>query len=157
MKQLYDLAEEIKRCTSCKLWKKRLLAVPGQGQGDIMLIGDFPGEEEDRQGTPFVGEKLDKLLSLANLSMEEVFVTYCLKCYPISGFGAEELGKCRKWLDAQIEVINPKLIILFGETAMNQFVSGDMVELHGQMVDGKYFVTSWETGVEDFKKLKGNF
>ena len=155
MKKLYDLAEGVRKCTSCPLWKKRFLAVPGEGRGKIMLVGDTPGPEEDRQGLPFIWAEFENLLKLAGLKREEVFVTYCVKCYSPEGFGASELDTCQKWLDAQREIIKPTLIIVFGEIALQQLTGKKGVtDLHGQMVEGKYFVTSWDSAEEDFKKLK---
>ena len=70
MVTLFSLAEDIRRCTACPLYKNATLAVPGDGPRDakIMLVGEAPGEEEDRQGLPFVGrsgEFLDKMLEIA--------------------------------------------------------------------------------------------
>ena len=80
MATLFSLAEEIRKCTACPLWKSTTLAVPGEGSKDakVMMVGEAPGEEEDRQGLPFVGRSgklLDKMLEAAGLDRKRVFIT----------------------------------------------------------------------------------
>src|SRR3989338_5705960 len=84
---LFSLAEEIRRCTSCPLYKNRMLAVPGEGgfAKRVMVVGEAPGAEEDRMGLPFVGRSgkfLDAMLLVAGLNRGDVFVTGACKCRP---------------------------------------------------------------------------
>ena len=76
---LFSLSEQIRRCTACPLWKKRTLAVSGEGSKNarMMFVGEAPGSEEDRLGQPFVGRSgkfLDEMLKLANIKRNKVFI-----------------------------------------------------------------------------------
>ena len=148
MKTLYDLAEGIRRCTACPLWEGRTLAVPGEGEGKVMFIGDVPGAEENRMGRPFVGpseEIFEEMLEAVHLSREKCFVTHVCKCRLSHGrkLNMNELKTCKEeWLDSQIAVIKPKLIVLMGELALKlMFGGGDISKLHGDVIDKRYFVT----------------
>ena len=175
---LFSLAEEIRRCTACPLYKSRMLAVPGEGKGKIMFVGEAPGTEEDRQGLPFVdksGYFFDELLSIAGLSRDEVFVTGAVKCHPPKNRNplSKELKTCKGlWLDKQIDVIKPELIVVLGNIALKSLLGGGKVsELHGKIVkkDGlKHFITYHPSAgmrfpnvkkemENDFKKLKKFF
>ena len=172
--ELYDLAENIRKCTACPLWKTRTLAVPGDGKGKIMIIGEAPGAEEDRQGIPFMGRAgklLNELLETAGIDRKNVFITNTVKCRPPKNRNPNtlELKTCRKWLDQQIETIKPKLIIILGRVALKALTGKEKIkDLHGKIskFDGqKYFVTyhpsaglrfKWikEVLFEDFAELK---
>ena len=148
MRTLYGLAEGIRRCTACILWDGRTLAVPGEGGGKVMFIGDVPGVEENRMGRPFVGPSgdiFDSLLESVNLTRENTFVTNVCKCHPSHGRKPddEEIKTCKEeWLDLQISVLNPKLIVVMGELALKSiFGGGDISKLHGDVIDQKYFIT----------------
>ena len=173
MRKLYDLAEDIRKCTSCPLSRTRTLAVPGEGKTDsgILFLGEAPGAEEDRLGQPFVGRAgklLNELLKTAGLNREEVFITNCVKCRPPKNRNpnAAELKACKKWLDAQISLIKPKLIIILGRVALKNLTGKEKIkDLHGKVYEKKYFVTyhpsaglrfKWikEVLFEDFKELK---
>ena len=83
------LNKEIRNCKKCLLWKTRKNTVPGEGpiNAKIMIIGEAAGGEEDRLGRPFVGMSgkfLDKLLKIAGIKRDEVFITSCLKCRPVN-------------------------------------------------------------------------
>ena len=174
--KLYDLAEEIRRCTACPLWKKRTLAVPGEGSGKIMFVGEAPGVEEDRQGLPFVGRSgkfLDEMLKLGGLDRRKVFLTGAVKCHPSGNRNPTvgELRTCRElFLEKQIKVLKPKLVVILGRVALKSLLGGEKLgELHGKVVvkDGqRYFATYHpaagmrfpsvrEKMEKDFKKLKG--
>jgi uracil-DNA glycosylase len=147
MRKLYDLEEGIRRCIACPLWENRTLAVPGEGKGKVMFIGDYPEVEENRIGRPFIGpsgELFDKLLELSGLTREDCFVTNVCKCHPKSGHvpDVKELKVCKEeWLDVQIAIIKPKLIVLMGELALKSFFGGGKVsKLRGKIIDQKYFV-----------------
>jgi uracil-DNA glycosylase len=175
-KKIYDLAEEIRRCTSCSLWKKRMLAVPGEGKSNakIMFIGEVPGIEENRQGLPFVGKSgkfLDELLQLIKLKRENIFITNAIKCHPENNrvLTIKEIKTCKElWLNKQIEIINPKLIVLMGNVAVRSiFGKSKVYELHGKLIKKdylNYFITYHPAAgirfskirtemIKDFKKL----
>jgi DNA polymerase len=118
---LTDIADEIVVCRKCKLHKTRKNAVPGEGKIDnrIMFIGEAPGYWEDSKGKPFVGEAgrlLDTLLEEANLLRDSVFITNIVKCRPPNNRepSTEEIRTCSPYLDRQIRVIKPKIIIALG-------------------------------------------
>src|SRR3989338_3951753 len=110
MKTLYSLAEGIRHCTACPLWKSRTLAVPGEGPSNakIMFLGEAPGAEEDRQGLPFVGRSgkfLDELFTTVGITRKEVFITGAVKCHPEKNRTptSHEVYTCKSlWLDQQI-------------------------------------------------------
>ena len=148
MRTLYDLAEGIRRCTACPLWDGRTLAVPGEGSGKVMFIGDVPGVEENRVGHPFIGPSEDlfnKMLELVGLNREKCFLTNVCKCHPTHSRKptVKELKTCKEeWLDSQISALDPKIIILMGELALKSiFNGGDISKLRGKVIDKKYFIT----------------
>ena len=168
MRTLYDLAEGIRRCTACPLWEGRTLAIPGEGSGKVMFVGDVPGVEEDRLGSPFIGpsgEILNDMLEIVGLNREKCFLTHACKCHPKHGRKPKlgELKTCKEqWLDLQIAIIQPKLIVLMGEFALKlMFGGGDVSKLHGKVIDKKYFVTySPSEALKDSnikKKMKADF
>ncbi|MBU1111924.1 MAG: uracil-DNA glycosylase [archaeon] len=143
-KNLYDLAEGIRKCTACPLHKKRMLAVPGEGtvSAKLFFVGEAPGSEEDRQGLPFVGRSgkfLDEMFNLVGIKREEVFITGSVKCHPENNRNpkAGELKTCKKlWLDTQIEIVKPEIIVLLGRVALQNFL-GNKYKLdldHGKII-----------------------
>lgn len=150
---LSSLAEGIRRCTACPLWKGRLLAVPGEGSRNakIMFIGEAPGAEEDRQGLPFVGRSgkfLDEMLKLAGVERKDVFITGSCKCHPPENRTPTtlEITMCKSlWLDTQIEIITPKLIVLLGSVALLSILGmKEVSKFHGKIIERenqKYFIT----------------
>src|SRR3989344_4397822 len=177
MPTLFSLAEEIRKCTACPLWKGTTLAVPGEGAKDakIMVVGEAPGAEEDRQGIPFVGRSgkfLDKMLEIAGLDRKTVFITNTVKHRPPQNRApkASEIKTCKElWLDKQIEMLKPRLIIVLGRVALKTLTNETSVEkLHGKVIEKdaqKYFVTYHPSAAlrfpetrkkmeEDFKRLK---
>ena len=147
--QLFKIAEKIKKCRKCILHKTRTHPVPGEGDPGtkIMFIGEGPGQEEDKQGRPFVGEAgkfLTELLSLAGLKREEVFITNIIKCRPPGNRDPlpEEVESCRDYLKGQIKIIKPILIVTLGRHAMYKFLLSEfkISKVHGQpkeMVNSK--------------------
>ncbi|MEM3054964.1 MAG: type-4 uracil-DNA glycosylase [Candidatus Bathyarchaeia archaeon] len=118
---LEDVASEVKVCIKCDLWKTRKNAVPGEGNPDakIMFVGEAPGYWEDVKGRPFVGAAgkfLDMLLAEAGLSRGEVFICNVLKCRPPGNREPlpSEIQTCTPYLDRQIKVIEPNLIVTLG-------------------------------------------
>ncbi|MEK6809582.1 MAG: uracil-DNA glycosylase, partial [Nanoarchaeota archaeon] len=119
MATLFSLAEEIRKCTACPLYKSATLAVPGEGPKDakIMVVGEAPGEEEDRQGLPFAGRSgklLDKMLEVAGFDRKKLFITNTVKHRPPQNRApnAKEAKTCTElWLEQQISILRPKLIV----------------------------------------------
>jgi DNA polymerase len=122
--ELLELQELVKNCKKCELWKGRKNAVFGEGPEDakIMLIGLGPGYNEDQQGRPFVGaagKLLNKLLSYAELKREEVYIANIIKSYlPDNKATKDQIAACTPYLERQIELIKPKIIILLGNVAV---------------------------------------
>ncbi len=138
--QLEAIAAQVRVCTRCPLYKGRTHAVPGEGPAaaEIMMIGEGPGFYEDQQGRPFVGRSgqlLEKLLAGIGLKRSDVFITNVVKCRPPDNRDPlpEEIEACRPWLDQQIALIQPKVIVTVGRFAMTRwFPNGKITALHGQ-------------------------
>jgi len=136
---LRQLCEEIRRCTKCPLHQSRTRAVPGEGpeHADIMFIGEAPGFHEDRQGRPFVGaagKLLDELLEMIGLRREEVYICNVLKCRPPQNRDPlpEEIEACRPYLDRQIELVDPKIVVTLGRFSMARWFPGARISrIHG--------------------------
>ncbi len=139
MSALSELHNEIAVCERCDLYKHRTKAVPGEGSenAEIMFIGEAPGWHEDQQGLPFVGsagQYLDNLLASINLKREQVYIANVIKCRPQGNRDPlpTEISACRKWLDLQIEIICPKMIVALGRYSMALFFSGKSIsQVHG--------------------------
>jgi uracil-DNA glycosylase family 4 len=115
------VAAEVVICIKCDLWKTRKKAVPGTGSTEtkVLLIGEAPGGSEDVQGEPFVGSAgkfLDELLIEAGLSRKDVFITNIVKCRPPENRdpSTEEIETCTPYLNRQIGIIEPRLIVTLG-------------------------------------------
>ena len=121
---LVALYKEVRACTRCPLHETRTQAVFGNGNADadLMFVGEAPGMHEDQQGIPFVGragQLLDELLREVGLSREEVFVCNVLKSRPPGNRDPQpdEISTCRPYLDAQVELIEPRVICTLGNFA----------------------------------------
>lgn len=121
IKNLDDLQGEVKKCTKCSLHKTRNNVVFGEGNPDakLMLVGEAPGREEDIQGKPFVGEAgklLTKMLKAINLKREDVYIGNILKCRPPHNRDPkpDEIAVCKPYLEKQIELIKPEIILALG-------------------------------------------
>ncbi|MBN1369485.1 MAG: uracil-DNA glycosylase [Dehalococcoidaceae bacterium] len=142
MTELCKLGQEIENCRACKLADRRTSAVPGEGNehAELMFIGEAPGENEDRQGRPFVGAAgkfLDELLTLINLSRQDVYIANIIKCRPPGNRDPlpDEILACKPWLDRQIKIIQPRIIITLGRFSMALFVPGKPIgKCHGAPV-----------------------
>jgi DNA polymerase len=172
---LENVAAEVRVCTKCPLHKGRKHAVPGEGPADaeIMFIGEGPGFHENEQGRPFVGAAgkfLDELLAGAGLSREKVWIGNVVKCRPPGNRDPQpdELAACGDYLDRQIALINPKVIVTLGRFSMARYFPGAKISaVHGQArtVGGRLVVAMFHpaaalhqqslrrTVEEDFKKL----
>jgi DNA polymerase len=137
---LGQIAEEIKVCTRCELHRTRTKSVPGEGPADarIMLIGEAPGWNEDQQGRPFVGAAgkfLEELLAAAGLTRGEVFITNVVKSRPPGNRDPlpDEIAACAPFLERQIEVIDPDVIVTLGRFSMARWFPGERISrIHGQ-------------------------
>ncbi|MFO7617641.1 MAG: uracil-DNA glycosylase [Bacteroidales bacterium] len=142
--QLSRMKREVRDCTRCELHLKRTQAVFGTGNpfAGLMLIGEGPGEEEDRQGEPFVGKSgqlLDKILEAAGFSREEnVYIANIVKCRPPGNREPkpEERAACLPYLMQQIQLIQPEIIILLGSTALKGLIDpeGRITQLRGKWI-----------------------
>lgn len=138
--KLQRVAAEIRRCRLCPLHETRTNAVPGAGpvDADIFFLGEAPGAREDEQGLPFVGASgkfLDELLESVELSREKVFISNVVKCRPPDNRTphVDEVAVCAGYLDRQLELIQPRLIVTLGRFAMERFFPGERIsEIHGQ-------------------------
>ena len=128
-------------CEACPLASNRTNVVPGTGPADaeIMFIGEAPGAKEDAQGEPFVGQSgklLDTLLSSIELDRNSVYITNTVKCRPPNNRDPlqSELDTCQDhWLDAQIAIIQPKILVPLGRHALNRILPGTTIgESHGK-------------------------
>lgn len=139
MSALTELHEEIARCTRCQLHRSRHNAVPGEGPEDaeLLFIGEAPGFHEDRQGRPFVGAAgrfLEELLAGIGLRREDVYIANVLKCRPPGNRDPliSEIETCNPYLDRQIELIKPKLIVTLGRYSMARFFPDARISrIHG--------------------------
>jgi len=139
MSGLSELYKEIDTCRRCDLFKSRNRAVPGEGSetAEIMFIGEAPGWHEDQQGRPFVGpagQYLDNLLATIKLRREQVYITNVVKSRPPGNRDPlpAEISACREWLDRQIEIIRPSLIVTLGRYSMAMFFPGKSIsKIHG--------------------------
>ena len=147
---LEAIAEEITSCRRCKLWKTRKNVVSGEGSSEskILFIGEAPGYWEDIKGKPFVGAAgkfLDTLLSEAGLSRENVFIGNVLKCRPPRNRepSADEIKTCTPYLNRQIQVIKPKIIITLGNHSTAYIFSKTALPFNNiTCVHGKRYETS---------------
>ncbi|MHA1576235.1 MAG: uracil-DNA glycosylase, partial [Candidatus Thorarchaeota archaeon] len=128
-KELKDLHEIISSCRLCPLHETRTNAVPGEGpaNANLFLIGEAPGAREDETGKPFVGKSGKLLISMIEeigLSREDVFITSILKSRPPKNRPPKrsEIELCRRYVEEQIELINPQVVVLLGRVAISSIV-----------------------------------
>ncbi|MFH1036717.1 MAG: uracil-DNA glycosylase [Patescibacteria group bacterium] len=175
-KELEKLNKEIRNCRKCLLYKERKNAVPGEGPANarIMAIGQAPGREEDRTGRPFIGRAgklLTWLLEIAGIKREKVFITSVAKCFPPGNRkpSEKEIAASLPYLKKQINIINPRRIILLGDVAFSVFFPGKkMGQFRGKIMkkDSRDFFISYHPAAgirfvkfkkileKDFKKLR---
>ena len=126
-----ELPEAVNACRRCGLWKSATQGVPGEGKAPsgLMLVGEAPGDSEDLQGRPFVGPAgamLDRALEEAGMDRKSVYVTNAVKHFKFEPRGkrrlhvkpsASEIQACHWWLEEELRVVSPKLVIALGATA----------------------------------------
>ncbi len=127
------LENHVKTCQACELHKTRKQTVFGVGhhKADWLIIGEAPGADEDRQGEPFVGragQLLTQMLRAIGLAREEVFIANILKCRPPNNRDpkADEVSACNAYLNRQIELIEPKIVLALGRIAAQSLLQTDM-------------------------------
>jgi len=150
MGALEELNKEIRNCRRCRLAKERRNAVPGEGpeNAKVMLIGEAPGYHEDQQGRPFVGaagQLLETMLNRIGLQRKEVFICNVIKCRPPENRAPlpDELELCRPFLNRQIEIIHPQVIIMLGRYSMEiAFKGASITKIHGivRKIDGIVYI-----------------
>jgi uracil-DNA glycosylase len=173
--KLDRLDQQVRACRLCRLCRTRFNGVPGDGndRAEILFIGEGPGYNEDREGKPFVGaagQFLDELLGIAGLRRPDVYITNVVKCRPPQNRDPlpDEIDACAPYLDRQIALIDPALIVTLGRFSMGRFFPNDRISaVHGQArpVDGRVVMTMWhpayglrdaagkESLKDDFRKI----
>ena len=140
---LAALHARIDVCTACRLHETRTRAVPGDGPvtARIMAVGEAPGENEDRTGRPFVGaagQLLTRLLQSIGLDRQDIYICNVLKCRPPGNRDPEpdEVSSCAHFLDEQIALIRPDVILLLGRHAVGRLLPGmpGISRIHGERV-----------------------
>lgn len=146
-----EMEFQIKNCKSCKLCNSRRKAVPGEGnkKSPVMFIGEGPGEEEDEQGRPFIGKAgmlFTKIFNSVNLERDDVFITNIVKCRPPKNRNPEEdeIIACYKYLETQIALINPKIIVAVGGLALKTLMKDENAKISS--LRGKEL--EWEGGIK---------
>jgi uracil-DNA glycosylase family 4 len=138
---LEAIAAEVRTCTRCRLHEGRTRAVPGEGHPstEVVLVGEGPGMNEDRQGRPFVGRAGDllvRLLASIGWRREDVFITNIVKCRPPENRDPEpdEIAACEPFLRRQLEALDPALIVTLGRHSMARFLPGTAISRsHGTL------------------------
>ncbi|MCK9378927.1 MAG: uracil-DNA glycosylase [Candidatus Moranbacteria bacterium] len=178
--QLEKLNNQMSACSLCALRKNCTRVVPGEGnpKAEIIFIGEAPGKKEDETGHPFVGAAgkfLNEMLSTINLKREDVYITNTVKCRPPQNRDPlpKEIKLCWLWLEQQVKIINPRIIITLGRHSMDRFVPGKKISIdHGKafhqeipgMGERTFFIlyhpaaalyngSLRETLIKDFKKI----
>lgn len=154
---LTDLKNKMESCTDCRLCESRKQVVFGEGSAEspkLMLIGEGPGEDEDLQGKPFVGkcgQKLDQILKYIGINRQDIYITNAVLCRPFNNRTPlmEEIAACQWRLHLQIKIIQPKLIVLLGKTAMTAMLGK---EIKGPLK--QYFTQDWLNFTIDGQEFK---
>lgn len=147
---LQDIQDEIAVCTRCELYRQATNPVPGEGNPDarILMIGEAPGFHEDTHGKPFIGNSgkyLTELLGKAGMTRDDVFITNVVKHRPPGNRDPlpDEMVACAHFLDQQISVIDPDVIVTLGRFSLARYFPGERIsKIHGQPkeIDGRFVV-----------------
>lgn len=141
MPALADIYRRIAACEACaELAGTRTQTVPGVGSEEaaILFIGEAPGFHEDQKGLPFVGQAgqfLDHLLSTIGLNRDVVYICNVIKCRPPGNRDPlpTEIQNCRHWLDEQLQLISPKMVVTLGRYSLAKFFPGEAIsKIHGK-------------------------
>jgi uracil-DNA glycosylase len=142
-RHLHEIAVEISTCKRCGLCEGRTKTVPGTGNShaELVFIGEGPGKTEDLQGVPFCGASgklLDSLLESINLDRDDVYITNIVKCRPPNNrdpLPTEKITCGTTYLDRQLQIIKPKVIVTLGRHALSHFIPDLKIsEVHGQPI-----------------------
>jgi len=175
MSELKALYDQILSCTRCGLSQGRTRAVPGEGpeNAKVMFIGEAPGFHEDKSGKPFVGAAghfLEELLADIGMTRDDVYIANVIKCRPPGNRAPipREIEACKPYLDRQIELIRPHIVITLGRFSMERYFPGAKISsIHGRpkKIDGRLYYPMYHpaaalhqpslrlTVVEDMKKI----
>jgi uracil-DNA glycosylase len=153
-KSLNQLREDAKRCRDCPLWKNATQTVFGAGEpyAAVMLVGEQPGDEEDKKGLPFVGpagQLLDRALEAAGVEREHLYVTNAVKHFKWEQRGKRRLHKtpaqreidaCHQWLEGEIAALRPRVIVCLGATAARALLGPDfrVSTMRGKFVESPH-------------------
>ncbi|HEX4130887.1 MAG TPA: UdgX family uracil-DNA binding protein [Pirellulales bacterium] len=153
-RDLPHLVRAAKHCEGCPLYLKATQTVFGAGNAPaaMMLVGEQPGDQEDRQGAPFVGPAgglLDAMLEEAGIDRGETYVTNAVKHFKWTPQGkrrlhskpsAREVAACRPWLEAEIEVVRPRVIVALGATAAQSLLGASfrITRQRGRLLDSQW-------------------
>ncbi len=141
MSALAELYKKIAECRDCvELARTRNKVVPGEGpeNAQIVFIGEAPGFHEDQQGRPFVGQAgqfLEQLLGSIGLKRSDVYICNVIKCRPPENRDPlpTEVKNCQKWLDRQLELLAPKMVVTLGRYSLAKFFPGEPIsKIHGK-------------------------
>jgi len=136
-----ELREAARRCKACPLWKRATQTVFGEGPAtaEIMLVGEQPGDQEDRSGHPFVGpagKLLERALEQAGIDRSDVYVTNVVKHFKWEAASRgkrrihkkprhSEIEACRPWLDSELEAVKPRVLVCLGASAAQALLGKD--------------------------------
>jgi DNA polymerase len=148
---LASLRKAAARCRACPLWKEATQTVFGEGRegSPLMLVGEQPGDREDREGHPFVGPAgrvLDEALERAGIDRASAYVTNAVKHFKWEPRGKRrihakpnwsELAACRPWLEAELAVVEPRVLVCLGATAAQSLLGRDfrVTQHRGEWID----------------------
>jgi DNA polymerase len=149
-----ELKRAVARCTGCDLYRHASQAVFGAGPAHarVVLVGEQPGDQEDRKGAPFVGpagEVLDRALVEVGLDRQRVYLSNVVKHFKFVERGqrrihqtprAPEIAACRPWLEAELEVIKPEVLVALGATAARALLGPEFRLLRER---GRFLATRW--------------
>jgi DNA polymerase len=161
--RLEELAAEIRVCVKCPLYQSRTNAVPGDGKlsSKFMIIGEAPGKDEDESGLPFVGASgrfLNSVLEGTGIKRQDFFITNTVKCRPPKNRTPKrlEIDTCTSnYLFEQIELINPKLIMLLGGVAAKKLLGIKTVgEARGRVInhEGRKYIVGYHPAVRFYRE-----
>jgi DNA polymerase len=165
-KRLDELAAQIKVCTRCPLWESRAHAVPGDGKytAKVMIVGEAPGREEDESGKPFVGATgrfLNHVLEGTGRDRTDFFITNTVKCRPPKNRTPRvlEVNTCTSnYLSEQIELINPRLVMLLGSVAAKRVLGVKSInDARGRVHahEGRRFIVGYHPAVRFYREDLG--
>ena len=145
------LRDSVQQCRACPLWQTGTQAVFGEGgrEAEVMFVGEQPGDHEDREGRPFVGpagKLLDKALEEAGIDRTQVYVTNAVKHFKWEPRGKRrihakpswaEMTACRPWLESELEVVKPRVLVCLGATAAQSLLGKQfrVTKQRGELID----------------------